>query len=173
MDETVSTYTAASHLMRQTGRTAYVIFDLETKNKTKLSTDEGLPNAATPVELGAKLGIDGRVLAQTVKTFNQAVPQFDAFGRASQKHPLRGALNALAFTGMIIMTYGGLKTNTRMQVLAEDGHVIPGLYAVGDNSKGLCGPADGSYASPGYLTGCGNLAALVFGRIAGKHVART
>ena len=172
MDETVSGYTAASYLMRQTGKIAYVIFDDETKNKAKLSSDEGMLSAAAPEELGVKLGIDGRTLAQTISAYNQAVPKVDAFGHPSQKRPLRGVLSAMAFTGNMIMTYGGLMTNTNTQVLRDDGSVIPGLFAAGDNASGLCGPATGSYAAPGYLTGCGNLAALVFGRIAGRNVVK-
>ena len=70
------------------------------------------------------------------------------------------------------MTYGGLMTNTHGQLLRKVGEIIEGLYAAGDNATGLCGPSNGHNASPGYLTGCGNMAALCFGRIAGKNVAQ-
>ena len=52
-------------------------------------------------------------------------------------------------------------------VLTPEGEVIPGLYAAGETA----GTSVGGHGYTGYITGHGLLAALTFGRIAGRDVA--
>ncbi len=60
-------------------------------------------------------------------------------------------------------TMGGIRINTRAQVINLDGHPIKGLYAAGEVTGGVHGACRlGSCA----ITDC-----LVFGRIAGKNAA--
>ena len=68
--------------------------------------------------------------------------------------------------GTIFMTQGGVKTNTRMQVIArETGEPIPGLYAAGE----VQGTAQ--WGGFGYAGGSGNTPPLVFGMEAGRFAA--
>ena len=64
-----------------------------------------------------------------------------------------------------IGTKGGLVTDASAQVLREDGSVIEGLYAVGNNSASVMGntyPGPGSTIAP----------SMTFGYIAARHAAR-
>ena len=60
-------------------------------------------------------------------------------------------------------TYGGLKITLTAEVLHEDDHVIPGLYAAGEMVGGLW--------HDNYPSGGGMMAGAVFGRIAGMAAA--
>lgn len=172
MEEGISSYRAAGELMSQPDRSVFVIFDSETLKQAELDIGESLITAASPGELASKLGIESRLLTETIIAFNRAVPQVDSIGGRLQKRPLRGTFYAIRLTGRLVFTYGGLKTTTQSQAVHESGHVIPGLFVAGDNVTGLCGPSNGYNAVSGYLTGCGNMAALVFGRIAGRNAAK-
>lgn len=169
MDESFTYSRGSACLMRQTDSMAFAVFDEETRNK--VSGDMNLFAGATPEDLGRKINIDAAILAETIASYNAKLPRVDAYGHPVEKRPLRGSLFAVPFTGMIVMTHGGLKINSEAQVIHNKGHVIPGLYAAGDNAAGLGGPADGENACPGYLTGCANMTALAFGRIAGRNAA--
>ena len=169
MDENISFYRAAGELILQPDRLAFVIFDSETLKDAALE-DEPLIAAASPEELALKLGIESSALIRTVIDFNRTVPQ-GVSESPLQKRPLRGSLFAVRLTSRLLFTYGGLKTNVRTQVIYQSGHVIRGLFAAGDNVTGICGPSNGYNAVSGYLTGCGNSAAVVFGRIAGRNAA--
>lgn len=63
----------------------------------------------------------------------------------------------------ITYTYGGLKINTRAQVLDTEGQVIPGLYATGEIAGGVW------YKN--YVGGGGVMLGEVFGRISGANAA--
>ena len=58
---------------------------------------------------------------------------------------------------------GGLKINTKTQVLAENGDAIPGLYAAGEVTGGIHGA--------NRLGGNAVADIIVFGRIAGQEAA--
>lgn len=70
---------------------------------------------------------------------------------------------AFAVTCGITFTFGGLRVNPHAQVIDNDGHVIPGLYAAGELVGGLF-----YFNYPG---GTGLTAGSVFGRIAGASAA--
>ena len=64
-----------------------------------------------------------------------------------------------------IGTKGGLVTDDRGRVFKEDGVIIPGLYAVGNNSASVMG---NSYPGPGGTIG----PAMTFGYIAANDVIK-
>jgi tricarballylate dehydrogenase len=66
---------------------------------------------------------------------------------------------AYPLVGGLAYTFGGLATNVKAEVLAEDGPV-PGLYAAGETTGHFHGTAPNAVAV---------LRALVFGRIAGRE----
>ena len=61
-------------------------------------------------------------------------------------------------------TAGGLLCDEHSRVLREDGSVIEGLYAAGNNSASPMGP---TYPGPGASIGAG----ATFGYIAANHAA--
>ena len=64
-------------------------------------------------------------------------------------------------------TLGGLKVNTRAEVLDGQGHAIPGLYAAGACASTI--PQDGK----GYASGLSLGPASFFGRVAGRAVGQS
>jgi succinate dehydrogenase/fumarate reductase flavoprotein subunit len=63
-----------------------------------------------------------------------------------------------------VFTLGGLRTNTRGEVLTPDGDMVPGLYAAGRTTSGL--------AAQGYSSGLSLADGTFFGRQAGRCAAR-
>lgn len=172
MDESWSYSRGTSRIMRQKDRIAFVVFDEETRDKAQLTPEDEVVTGATPEDLAARLGIDQRSLAETISGHNEAVLKVYNYGYPGQRRPLSGRLFSIPFSGSIVTTHGGLKINRQAQVIHQKGHAIPGLYAAGDNAAGIGGPSQGYNATPGYLSGCGNGAALVFGRIAGRNAGK-
>jgi tricarballylate dehydrogenase len=131
--------------------------------------------ANTLSELAAQLGVDGKLLAETVADYNAACigdeRTFDAtrcdglaaaptlkppksnWGRAISEPPFL----AYPLVGAVAYTFGGLATDVRARVL-RDGAPIPGLYAAGEITGHFYHTAPNAVAI---------LRALVFGRIAG------
>ena len=126
--------------------------------------------------LAMKIGMEPKVLLDTVAQFNAACPAAPAFdprrmdGRSTvgltpaksnwalpiDKPPFR----ALPVTGGITFTFGGVEVNKNAQVLSVTGAPIRGLYASGD----ILGLFFHNYPS---FTGQTRNA--VFSRLAGEH----
>jgi len=126
--------------------------------------------ADTIAGLASALGIESGLLENTVEFYNK----FAAQGQDPEFHkdehyvtPLETSpFYALDFTAATVglLTTGGLRTNTKAQVLDVNGQVIPGLYSAGRNAFGVI-----ARHYPGSGTSVGD--ALIFGRIAGKDAA--
>jgi tricarballylate dehydrogenase len=71
---------------------------------------------------------------------------------------------AYATTCGITFTFGGIKINTRAEVLDVEERPIPGLYAAGELVGGLF-----YFNYPG---GTGLTSGAVFGKIAGEHAGK-
>ncbi len=170
-----------AEIIKQPGSIAYQIFDAKVKD----SIDRYLYAGATPVaadsvrELAEKLEINPQVLAQTVEQFNEAVMEDHPFNEAirdgrgtkgiyppksnwAQKIDTRPFV-AYAVTCGLTFTYGGLKINTRCQVLNRLDQPISGLYAAGELT--------GGFFYYNYPSGGGLMRGAVTGRIAGANAA--
>lgn len=157
-------------ILGQKDKVAYLFFD-ETLRKSLKATEEyfnmNLVTEANSVEeLADKLKIDKAALADTVKKYNDSVA---AKNDAEFKRPdMPIQLNqpkfyAIDVTPAVHHTMGGIKINTKAEVLTSDGKVIQGLYAAGEVTGGVHG---------GNRLGGNALADIVtFGRIAGKNAA--
>ena len=125
----------------------------------------GLIKTASSIdELAQKIGVDPGTLEKTVASYNEnaKLGKDPRFRSTSWLEPISKppfyALKAVSN----FYPLGGLKTNTKAQVIDVFGRVIPRLYAVG------------SAASPFtvYPGGGGMFTSIVaFGRIAGRNVA--
>lgn len=127
--------------------------------------------ADTIKELGEKMEVPYETFKVTVKRYNELTRlgrDLD-FGKdpvnmtTIEKPPFYAAKMGVA----ILVTLGGLKINTKLQVLDIEGNVIPGLYAAGNVSGGF-------YANdyPVTVGGLSHGHALTFGRLAGLNAAR-
>ena len=123
-------------------------------------------------ELAAAINVPAENLKKTIEEYNAAVEkgQPDEFGREyNVKNTYNLATNkvegdkyyAIRLHALCVMTLGGVTANTNMQVLDENGNVIPGLYAAGECVGGIWG----KFVSGG----TGVMGPIVFGKIAARH----
>jgi fumarate reductase flavoprotein subunit len=132
--------------------------------------------ASTLEELAKKMGIDPAGLKATVEKYNHDLdtlgydPDFDrstlhgAEGKPIklEKPPYYG----YKCTGSTSSFKGGIKINTKMQVINQYGEPIPGLYAAGELTGGLWGN-NSTYLPCTMVT-----AAMTFGRVAAKYAVK-
>lgn len=123
---------------------------------------------ATIEELARSLGIPAQHLAATVKVWNEdAARGVDSLcGREIALKPITKApYYAVPVTEVNLGSMGGVKINTKGQVLDLHGQPIPRLYAGGMVAGGFLGP---------YYPGSGTAiqVAMTFGRIAAENAAR-
>ncbi|WP_099333216.1 FAD-binding protein [Actinomyces minihominis] len=135
-------------------------------------------------ELARKIGVDTEVLTETLERFNgfaRAGVDGD-FGRGNSAydryygdptvHPNNnlGPVEKGPFLAYKIVlgdlgTKGGVLTDEYARALREDGSVIEGLYAAGNNSASVMG---NTYPGPGATIA----PAVVFGLAGARHMAR-
>ncbi len=130
--------------------------------------------ADTLDELANILNLDGSVLKNTVSTYNSYCDsRVDKDFGKNAKHliPLgSGPYYAIKMAPYCYNTCGGLDINTDTQVLAKDGSVIEGLYAVGTDSSGVLYTEHDAYVDFG---GAAMGWSYTSGRIAGEHAAKS
>ena len=170
-------------LLTQPQGLAFQIFDDKVKH---LLRDEyhipqvTMAEANTIEELAQRLDIDPEGLAQTVQEYNAAVQQDipynptvkDGRGTVGITPPKTNWAQPIdtppylgyAVTCGITFTFGGVKIDTRGQVVTNGQDPIPGLYAAGEMVGGLF-----YYNYPG---GSGLSSGMVFGRLAGTSAAQ-
>lgn len=144
--------------------------------KAMFGLDEGrinlLVKGDTISELASNIGVPPEALQKTIETYNaDAETGKDSdFGRmalAGRTGKIvkidRPPFYAYASKGMLPGTYGGIVVDEDMCVLDSNGR-IPGLYAAGEIVGGFHGAS--------YMTGTAAGKALIFGRIAGRSLAK-
>ena len=167
-------------LLQQPESRAFSIFDEAYRKSRKSSIVAGFSNqlekevaarivrkANTIAALGLSINVPPDTLEQTIKKCTQDVKSgVDSdYGRKTLLEPI-STPPFYAYETLPVMfdTSGGVKVNTRSQVINVSGKVIPRLYAAGVNMGGLVGefyPGSGSVLN-GILT---------FGRIAGRNAS--
>jgi fumarate reductase flavoprotein subunit len=116
----------------------------------------------------APFGIDDQALRATLSSYNgyASGSEPDPFGRGDFGFaPLQGEIYVAKAEASILTTLGGLRVNGDAQLLDGDGVPIPDVYAAGGTAQTISGLTGAS----GYLSGCGLLAALGYGMLAGRH----
>ncbi len=161
-DESQGYALTAPPVMRQPDAVALLILDeriLKSVVKLHRSIDKYLSRelfyyGETAFELAARTGVDSDNLQKTVDRYFPSGKLYGTWVRT-----------------IVMQSMGGLKVNSRAQVIHRWGHPVPRLYAAGDNTPSLGGAATSDNPCPGYLTGTGYLWALASGRIAGQNAA--
>jgi Succinate dehydrogenase/fumarate reductase, flavoprotein subunit len=120
----------------------YSLFHGYTPELTEKKIKDGdVLSADTIEELAGKMGLDPKVLQATVDRYNWNCDQgYDHdFNKPSQfLKPIRRApFYAAKMGAALLATLGGLKINTRMQILDKEWNPIPGLYGTGNVTGGL------------------------------------
>lgn len=149
-------------------------------NQKGIFENGSMVKADTIEELAAKAGIDPEGLAATVEHFNRMAAKgidedFDRGGNAydhmysdpdHKPNPNLGPIDTPPYYCIKVWpgnlsTKGGLSTDVKGRVIHEDGHVIEGLYAAGNNSASVMGrtyPGPGATIAPamafGYAAAC-------------------
>jgi len=122
----------------------------------------------TVAELAEQINVDPAVLQETFDKWNEACHTgVDAeFGRPNFAENVwldEGPFYASIRTPAIHHTMGGVKVDPELHVIAEDGSIIPGLYAAGEVTGGVHGSNRlGANAVPDALSN---------GRYAGQNAA--
>jgi tricarballylate dehydrogenase len=169
----------------QPGSIAYAILDsrlFEIADYRRAIRSDVPPFQSGTIEgLAAQINIPLDALLRTVNVFNAAangyISQFDATRcdglaaaptltppKSNWARPLNSPpYLAYPLVGAIAYTFGGLSTNTRAEVLGEQGP-IPGLYAAGEITGNFYRTAPNAVSM---------LRALVFGRIAGQQAVES
>jgi tricarballylate dehydrogenase len=168
-------------VLKQPQGISYIILDAKIEDvpnyRVAIRTDQPPITASTLEELATKLGVPAAALHHTVSSFNSACPPEEGFdprrpdglavlgpvpksnwSRAVDSPPYR----AYPMTCANVFTFGGVKINSRSEVVTTDGDVIPGLYAAGETVGLYYGTYTGSTSV---------LRGAVFGRIAGQQAA--
>lgn len=142
----------------------------QTSIDNALKEGKNLFKADTLDELAQKMGVPAEAFKATVARYNELAEKGrdDDFGKnAEMLTPIDTAPFYAAYNPtMLLVVLGGLKINTKMQVLDSGNQVIPGLYAAGNASGGF-------FANdyPVIVPGLSHSRAWTFGRLAGLSAA--
>ncbi|MFG3619798.1 FAD-dependent oxidoreductase [Nocardia sp. NPDC047654] len=154
---------------------AYLVID-EASYEEALTTETSTPFfrqpptwvAETIAELEAEMGLPGQALQATVECYNlHAAGGADpVLGKKPEwVRPLRGPVAAFDMRGFTAgFTLGGLRTDLDSRVLHVSGEPIPGLFAAGRCTSGLC--------AGGYVSGASLGDGSFYGRRAGIAAAK-
>ncbi len=165
-------------LFAQPGAFLWVIMDSDTyptgdiKNNFNESIDSLIAagrafKGETLEELCAQIDVPVENLKAALEEYNKHClsKEPDAFGRTLYGTPIdNGPFYAGKRVPTMHHTMGGVRINTKTQVLSELGQPIPGLYAAGEVTGGIHGT--------NRLGGNALADILVFGRIAGTEAAK-
>lgn len=137
-------------ILKGPGKSAYIVFDQQVRESLKAIEDYAKQNLMTEAnslkELAIKLVVDPVAFEYTVDEYNKAVlakndPDFKR-NPASMEHTLSKApFYAIEVEPAVHHTMGGLKINSRAQVINKSGQPIPGLFAAGEVTGGIHGAA--------------------------------
>jgi len=165
----------ASFIMEQPDRKAYLILDSEIfayPELTDYSHHTLVDGWDTVEEMESGLGMPKGALQRTLADYNKHAAE----GRDPHLHKHADWVKPLdvgpyaAFdvsfnkSVYLFLTLGGLKVTARGEVVHQEGHVIPGLYAAGACASTI--PRDGKDYASGLSLGPGSF----FGRVAGRAI---
>ena len=170
---------------KQSGRRFWLIFDetalmsgasiipqwTQDKIKEECQNEKAMWRANSITELAQKIGLDADKLNETVDNFNHNCKdkQDPDFGRNLTKEetvfPVQNApFYAILTYAYSLITFGGLATNNKLQVLNEDNEPIEGLYAAGE-IMGVSSTSGDAFCGGMVLT-----PALSFGKYLGENL---
>jgi fumarate reductase flavoprotein subunit len=120
--------------------------------------------------LALTAGLNPVALQNTVDDYNRRLEagETDTFGRKAR--PMRlitPPYYSIAMQGWTLVSFAGLKVSAELQVMRDEGSVIPNLYAIGE----VIGA--GATSGAAYTNGMLVTPAITFGRLLGARLANT
>jgi fumarate reductase flavoprotein subunit len=178
IDENMSHEFKANIVLRQPGKTFWQVFDAKSVNdQNRADVEQCIKTGAvikrdTIEALASSFGADPKVFRASVDRYNELVKlgKDPDFGKDSSCMNLsidKSPFYVCDSPPDLLCVMGGFNRNADGQVLDENLHVIPGLYAAGN----VTGNFWGDTYPMGFLGGISRSHALVFGRLAGLHAA--
>lgn len=156
--------------LKQPGKFSWIIWDDQTRSKAKLMDDYiklGVTVTGKNIsELAKAMNVPAKNLESTIKRYAemQKNGKDEDFGRPNMPESLtHSPYWAVKVQPAVHHTMGGLKINSKAQVLDSQGKVIPGLFAAGEVTGGVHGA--------NRLGGNAQADIVTFGRIAGQSAA--
>ncbi|MBQ9909045.1 MAG: flavocytochrome c, partial [Treponema sp.] len=129
-------------------KAAYLIFDQGVRDSLKAietySKQNLLSQGANLTELARVISIDAVALEYTIDEYNKAVlakhdSEFERNPASMERTISKAPFYAIEVEPAIHHTMGGLKINSKAQVLNKKGKAIPGLFAAGEVTGGVHG----------------------------------
>lgn len=170
-DELNTRDAVSAAILKQTTGHAYMFFDDDVRKSLKAI--EGYIKMPGMViqgkdldEVAKNMGVPAANLKATMAQYakDQAAGKDSCCGRTKMERPLNKApYYAILVTPAVHHTMGGVKINTKAQVIDVNGKVIPGYFAAGEVTGGVHGG--------NRLGGNAQADIIVFGRIAGDSAA--
>ena len=153
-------------------KSAYLIFDQGVRDRAKaidFYEQKGyVVSGESVAELAEKVALPQEALTQTLETWNQAVAaqKDEQFQRttAMENDLSKAKYYAIKIAPGIHYTMGGVKVNTKTEVLNKENQAITGLYAAGEVTGGLHGD--------NRIGGNSVAEIIIFGRQAGQQAAK-
>jgi fumarate reductase flavoprotein subunit len=162
---------ASAAVLKQTGRTAFLVLDEAIRRSLKQIEGyfhlELVKEGKSLEELARATGMDGANLVRTVEAYNryQAAKADSEFKRPDMPRPVaQPSFFSIEIRPGIHYTMGGVAINAKTQVLRPGGAPIPGFYAAGEVTGGIHGR--------NRLGGNSISETITFGRIAGAEGVR-
>lgn len=161
---------SAAILKQPTGH-AFMFFDEDVRKSLKaiegyLKKPGMVITGKTLDEIAPKMGVPAAALKATMAQYakDQAAGKDSCCGRTKMERPLnKPGYYAIEVTPAVHHTMGGVKINTKAEVINTAGKVIPGYYAAGEVTGGVHGG--------NRLGGNAQADIIVYGRIAGQNAA--
>ena len=170
-DELNTRDAVSAAILKQTTGHAYMFFDDDVRKSLKAI--EGYIKMPGMViqgkdldEVAKNMGVPAANLKATMAQYakDQAAGKDSCCGRTKMERPLnKPGYYAIRITPAVHHTMGGVKINTKAEVLDTKGKVIPGYFAAGEVTGGVHGG--------NRLGGNAQADIIVFGRIAGQGAA--
>lgn len=135
-------------ILKNPERSAYLIFDQNVRDSLKAietyAKQNLLSEGATLLELSRMIAVDAVALEYTIDEYNKAVlaKKDTEFGRnpgSMERTISTPPFYAIEIEPAIHHTMGGLKINTKAQVLNKLNLPVPGLFAAGEVTGGVHG----------------------------------
>ena len=161
---------ASAAILKQTGKSAFLIFDEGLRKQMALI--EGyfhlgfVKEGQSPEELAKAAGIDAAALAETITSYNkyQAAKSDPDFKRADMPRSIEPPkFYSIEVQPGIHYTMGGVLLNTKAEAVGRNGVPIPALFTAGEVTGGVHGA--------NRLGGNSTSETITFGRIAGRGAA--
>ena len=161
---------SAAILKQPTGH-AFMFFDEDVRKSLKaiegyIKTPDMVIQGKTLDEVAKNMGVPADALKATMAQYakDQKAGKDSCCGRTKMERPLNKApYYAILVTPAVHHTMGGVKINTKAEVINVDGKVIPGYFAAGEVTGGVHGG--------NRLGGNAQADIIVFGRIAGNSAS--